>query len=59
MDRHDAVAACELLGAGTVIPCHYDTFPPIATDAEAFAAEVEATGASSVVILEPGEAHTI
>jgi len=59
MDRHDAVAACELLGAGTVIPCHYHTFPPIATDADAFAAEVEATGSSSVVILKPGETHTI
>ena len=33
MDRHDAVDACGLLGAGTVIPMHYDTFPPIETDA--------------------------
>ena len=35
MDRHDAVVAAELIGAGTVIPCHYNTFPPIETDAEA------------------------
>ena len=41
MDRHDAVAAAELIGAGTVIPMHYDTFGPIETDAEAFKAEVE------------------
>src|SRR5436190_2130767 len=27
MDRHDAVVAAEMIGAGTVIPCHYDTFP--------------------------------
>ena len=33
MDRHDAVVAAEMIGAGTVIPCHYDTFPPIETDA--------------------------
>ena len=24
-----------------MIPCHYDTFPPIETDAEAFKADVE------------------
>ena len=41
MDRHDAVKAAELVGAATVIPCHYDTFPPIETDAQAFKAEVE------------------
>ena len=33
MDRHDAVDAAALVGAKTVIPCHYDTFPPIETDA--------------------------
>ena len=36
MDRHDAVAAVEMIGAETVIPMHFDTFPPIETDAEAF-----------------------
>ena len=36
MDRHDAVEAVKLVGAPTVIPCHYDTFPPIETDDEAF-----------------------
>ena len=45
MDRHDAVEAAELVGAKTVIPCHYDTFPPIETDAEAFKADVEAARA--------------
>jgi L-ascorbate metabolism protein UlaG (beta-lactamase superfamily) len=55
MDRHDAVAATDLIKAGTVIPCHYDTFPPIETDAQAFASEVKA---SEVVILEPGASHT-
>jgi L-ascorbate metabolism protein UlaG (beta-lactamase superfamily) len=58
MDRHDAVAAAELVGAGQVIPCHYDTFPPIETDAQAFKAEVEAAGTCGVVVLAPGEAHT-
>ncbi|MFN0154079.1 MAG: metal-dependent hydrolase, partial [Gaiella sp.] len=27
MDRFDAVVAAELVGAGVVIPCHYNTFP--------------------------------
>jgi L-ascorbate metabolism protein UlaG (beta-lactamase superfamily) len=55
MDRHDAVAAAELVGAGTVIPCHYDTFPPIETDAEAFKSDVESKTSSKVEILQPGE----
>ena len=58
MDRHDAVTACELIGARTVIPIHYDTFPPIETDAQAFKADVEAATDSEVVVLEPGETHT-
>jgi L-ascorbate metabolism protein UlaG (beta-lactamase superfamily) len=58
MDRFDAVVAAEFVGADTVIPCHYDTFPPIETDAQAFKADVEHAGASGVVILEPGETHT-
>jgi L-ascorbate metabolism protein UlaG (beta-lactamase superfamily) len=58
MDRHDAIDAAELIGARTVIPCHYDTFPAIETDAQAFGAEVESSTGSSVVVLAPGETHT-
>lgn len=54
MDRHDAVTAAELVGAPTVIPCHFDTFPPIETDAAAFAAEITAAGKRPLV-LEPGQ----
>jgi L-ascorbate metabolism protein UlaG (beta-lactamase superfamily) len=59
MDRHDGVVAAGLVGAGTVIPMHYDTFPPIETDAQAFKAEVEAETSSSVVVLAPGESHSV
>ena len=59
MDRDDAAYACGLIGAPTVIPCHYNTFPPIETDAEAFKAQVEATTSSQVVILAPGESHEL
>jgi L-ascorbate metabolism protein UlaG (beta-lactamase superfamily) len=58
MDRHDGVVAVELVGAGTVIPMHFDTFPPIATDSAAFKSEVEAKTSSTVVVLEPGQSHT-
>jgi L-ascorbate metabolism protein UlaG (beta-lactamase superfamily) len=57
MDRRDAVTAAELIEAGTVIPCHYDTFPPIETDAEAFKTDVEAATKSTVVVLAPGDTH--
>jgi L-ascorbate metabolism protein UlaG (beta-lactamase superfamily) len=55
MDRHDAVEAVRLIGARTVVPIHYDTFPPIETDAQAFKSEVEGQTSSSVVVLAPGE----
>jgi L-ascorbate metabolism protein UlaG (beta-lactamase superfamily) len=59
MDRHDAVVAAEFIGAETVIPMHYDTFPPIETDAGAFKSEVESRTSSRVVVLKPGETHTL
>src|ERR687890_253217 len=51
MDRQDGVRAAELVGAKQVIPCHYDTFPPIETDAQAFKSDVESQGSSEVVVL--------
>ena len=59
MDRFDAVEAARLVGADLVIPCHYDTFPPIETDAEAFKADVQQGGISEVAVLEPGGTHTL
>jgi L-ascorbate metabolism protein UlaG (beta-lactamase superfamily) len=58
MDRHDAAVAADFVGAGTVIPMHFDTFPPIETDAAAFKAEVEEKTSSTVVVLAPGESHS-
>jgi L-ascorbate metabolism protein UlaG (beta-lactamase superfamily) len=57
MDRTDAVDAAHWIGAKTVIPCHYNTFPLIETDVEAFKSDVESTTNSNVVILEPGGTH--
>jgi L-ascorbate metabolism protein UlaG (beta-lactamase superfamily) len=58
MDRHDAALAADLVKAQTVIPCHFNTFPPIETDAEAFKSDVESQTSSKVVVLEPGETHS-
>jgi L-ascorbate metabolism protein UlaG (beta-lactamase superfamily) len=58
MDRFDAVVAAELVGADQIIPCHYDTFPPVETDVQAFKADVQNAGYSEVIVLEPGGVHT-
>jgi L-ascorbate metabolism protein UlaG (beta-lactamase superfamily) len=59
MDRTDAAVAAELIGADTVIPMHFNTMPVIEADAQAFKSEVESKTASSVVVLEPGETHSV
>jgi L-ascorbate metabolism protein UlaG (beta-lactamase superfamily) len=59
MDRFDAVTAVEFISPAEVIPCHYDTFPPIETDAQAFKSDVQNAGFSEVVVLEPGGTHTV
>jgi L-ascorbate metabolism protein UlaG (beta-lactamase superfamily) len=58
MDRIDGVEAAKFIGAKTIIPCHYNTFPPIETDDEAFKSDVESATSSKVVILDPGETHS-
>jgi L-ascorbate metabolism protein UlaG (beta-lactamase superfamily) len=59
MDRYDAVTAVEFINPQQVIPCHYNTFPPIETDVQAFRSDVESAGLSEVVVLEPGGTHTV
>jgi L-ascorbate metabolism protein UlaG (beta-lactamase superfamily) len=59
MDRFDAVTAVELIRPDQVIPMHYNTFPPIETDAQAFKSDVQNAGFSQVVVLDPGQTHTV
>ena len=59
MDREDAVEAVRMIGPRQVIPCHYNTFPPIVSDAEAFKSDVETGTASEVIVLAPGERHSV
>jgi L-ascorbate metabolism protein UlaG (beta-lactamase superfamily) len=51
MDPREAAVACELLGAGRVVPCHYGTFPLLKgtpDELKALARDVE------IVVMEPG-----
>ncbi len=59
MDRFDAVVAAELVKADQIIPCHYNTFPPIETQEEAFKRDVEQAGYAQVVVLDPGQVHEL
>lgn len=54
MGIKDATRAAGILKAKAVIPCHYNTFPPIGQDPTTFKAAVESAGDSRVVIIEPG-----
>ena len=57
MDRVDGAEAARLIGARQVIPCHHGTFPLIATDTDAFKADVEGSSEVEVVVLAPGGTH--
>jgi L-ascorbate metabolism protein UlaG (beta-lactamase superfamily) len=59
MDRFDAVTAVELINPDQVIPCHYNTFPPIEADAQGFKQDVQNAGFSEVIVLDPGQSHTV
>ena len=59
MDRYDAVTAVELVNPFQTIPIHYGTFPPVETDAQAFKQDVQNAGFSEVLVLEPGDTHTL
>ena len=58
MDRIDAVTAVEYIDPRVVIPVHYDTFPPLRTDAQRFKDDVESYTGASCVVLAPGEVHS-
>jgi L-ascorbate metabolism protein UlaG (beta-lactamase superfamily) len=55
MGPKDAVRAVKFLRPKTVIPCHYNTFPPIQQDAAAFKEQVEEHTSAKCVVLAPGE----
>lgn len=56
MGPEDAVRAVSLLKPAIAIPCHFNTFPVIEQDAEAWAEQLRSTTSAQPVILAPGEA---
>ncbi|HTY51907.1 MAG TPA: metal-dependent hydrolase [Methanomicrobiales archaeon] len=56
MGPREAMMAANYIGAKTVIPMHYSTWPAILQDPQAFRHAIERTTDLKVVILSPGEA---
>ena len=55
MGPDDALRAVKLLRPKVVVPIHYNTWPLIAQDPEAWKQRVEAETETKVVVLKPGE----
>lgn len=58
MDIDDAIIATQWVGAKTVIPMHYNTFPPIKADPELFKQKLQNKGIECIV-LKPGDVISI
>ncbi|MBX7168446.1 MAG: metal-dependent hydrolase [Pirellulales bacterium] len=54
MGPSDSIEAIELLAPRRVAPAHYNTWPPIAQDAAAWAAQVRSRTQAEPVVLDPG-----
>lgn len=59
MGPADATRAVKFLEPRYVVPCHYNTFPPIKQDAGRFKAMVEEQTSARGVVLAPGESFVI
>ena len=59
MGPDDALRAVKLIRPKVVIPVHYNTWPLIAQDPEAWKKRVEAKTETKVVVLKPGESITL
>jgi L-ascorbate metabolism protein UlaG (beta-lactamase superfamily) len=59
MGLKDAARATTMLKAATVIPCHFNTFPPIRQDPDVFADRVRSASGANVLLLTPGKAVTL
>jgi L-ascorbate metabolism protein UlaG (beta-lactamase superfamily) len=54
MGPDDSLDAIKLLNPKRVAPCHYNTWPPIAQDAAAWAERVRSHTAAEPIVLQPG-----
>lgn len=59
MGPDDSIAAVKLLNPRRVVPSHFNTWPPIAQDATAWAARVRSETKTDPIVLEPGGTFTI
>lgn len=59
MGPDDALEAVKYLNPAVVVPVHYNTWPPITQDAEAWAERVRAETGSRVVLLGVEESYTL
>jgi L-ascorbate metabolism protein UlaG (beta-lactamase superfamily) len=59
MGPDDALRAVKLIRAQHYIPVHYNTWPPIEQDPNAWAARVQAETGAAVHVLKPGESFTL
>ena len=59
MGPDDSVEAIKLIEPKRVAPAHYNTWPPIAQDAPAWAARVKKETNAEPLVLEPGETITL
>jgi L-ascorbate metabolism protein UlaG (beta-lactamase superfamily) len=59
MGPDDSIDAVKLLNPKRVAPCHYNTWPPIAQDARAWAKRVRSHTAAEPIVLEPGGTFTL
>ena len=59
MGPDDALRAVKLVQPKMVVPCHYNTFPPIEQDGDAWAKRVEAETETKARALQPGESLEI
>ncbi len=59
MGPDDSIRAIKLIQPRYVLPIHYNTFPTIAQDAQAWAARVRSETSAEPIVLKPGESFEI
>jgi L-ascorbate metabolism protein UlaG (beta-lactamase superfamily) len=59
MGPDDALEAVKMLRPKRVVPCHYNTWPPIQQDARRWAERVKSETSATPQVLEPGGKFTL
>lgn len=59
MGVDDSIKAAKMLKAKHVVPCHYNTFPPIVQDAAAWADRINRDTPSQPIVIDPGQTYTL